>query len=210
MIRSDLARQLALRHNPQLVMELPRNHFHLARVIVEMFLLAGDFQMPATRKVAVNRFVADDLLHAINRRQGRGIHPLRALATVHRDELVHAQLHPGKDHAAVARTRAPADGLRLENRDLRATLRQRPRRGKAREASADDRHVDPLRQSLRRIRLRHLDRRQPEILFPNCHLVLFLAPFAAWLRFLPCLFSACSTAVLRALSDLRFHNTADS
>ena len=42
----------------QLVVELARDHFHLAGVVVEVLLLAGDLQMAAAGKVAIDAFFA--------------------------------------------------------------------------------------------------------------------------------------------------------
>ena len=121
-------------HDPQLVIELAGNDFGLPRVVVEMFLLAGDFEMSAAGEVAVDLFFRDDLLDAVDRGQRRGIHALREFASIHGDELVDAQLHAGKNHASIAGTGAPANGLGFEHRNFRAALGQR---------AAADRPVNP-------------------------------------------------------------------
>ena len=63
------AAQLISLHHAQPVIELARDHLHLPRVIVEMLLLAGHFEMAATGEVAVDGFLTDDLLDAIDRWQ---------------------------------------------------------------------------------------------------------------------------------------------
>jgi hypothetical protein len=47
------------------VIELNLNNLRLPLIVVEMLLLAGDFQMTAARKVAINAYLLDDLLDAI-------------------------------------------------------------------------------------------------------------------------------------------------
>ena len=136
--RPDLCAQFATLYHAQLMLEFACDHFRLPRIIVEVLLLAGDFQVSATREVAVDALFAHDLLDAIDRVQRRRIHAPGTLAPVPRDELVHSQLHAREHHAAVARTRAPADGLAFQHGNFGAALRQRARRGEPREAGADD------------------------------------------------------------------------
>src|SRR5207245_8384331 len=69
--RPDFRAQLASLHHAQLVIELDLNDLCLPLVIVEMLLLASDFQMTAARKVARDPFYLDDLLNAIERSQRR-------------------------------------------------------------------------------------------------------------------------------------------
>ena len=87
--RSNLSTQLIFLHDVQLMIELAGNHFGLPGVIVEMLLLAGDFNVAATRKVAVDGFVTDYLLDAIDGGQRCRVHSLRELASIHGDEFVH-------------------------------------------------------------------------------------------------------------------------
>ena len=129
------------------MIEFARDHFGLPRVVVEMFLLAGDFEMAATREIAVDVFFADNLLDAIDGRERRGVHAPRELASVHRDELVHAQLHAGQHHAAVAGTGSPANGFGFEHGDFRAALGESAGGGESGEAGADDGDVDAVRQA---------------------------------------------------------------
>src|SRR5580704_8258833 len=63
---ADFRIQLVLLDDVQLVIELARNHIRLARIIVEMLLLAGHFKMAATREIAVDYFFLDNPLDAID------------------------------------------------------------------------------------------------------------------------------------------------
>jgi len=105
-------------------------------------LLASNLEMPAAGEVARDIFLADNLLHAINRGQRRRVHALGALAAVQRNQLIDAQFEAGEDHAAIARTGPPSDGFSLQHGHRRAALRQGTRRGEAGETGADDCDVD--------------------------------------------------------------------
>jgi hypothetical protein len=48
------------------MIKLARDHFRLAGVIVEVLLLACDFKMAGAGEIAIDFFVPDDLLDAIN------------------------------------------------------------------------------------------------------------------------------------------------
>ena len=135
-----------LLHNPQGVVELAGDDFGLAGVVVEMLLLAGDFEMSAAGEVAVDCFFDHDLFDAVDGGERRGIHALSEFASVHGDELVHAQLHAGEHHASIARTGAPADGFGFEHGDFRAAFGQGAGGGEAGKTRADHGYVDNLRQ----------------------------------------------------------------
>ena len=89
--RSDLGTQLVFLNHPQRVVELAGDDLSLPGIIVEMLLLAGNFQMTAPGEVAVNLFLANDLFDAIERSQRSSVHTLGPFASVHRDELVDAR-----------------------------------------------------------------------------------------------------------------------
>ena len=126
------------------MIELARNHFRLPRVIVEMLLLAGHFEMAAAGKVAVNCFLPNDLFDAIDRRKRCGVHAADEIASIHGDELVHAELHPGEHHAAVAGTGSPADGFAFKHGDFGAALGEGAGGGKSGEARADYGDIDAV------------------------------------------------------------------
>lgn len=84
------------------MIEFARDHLRLPRVIVEMLLLAGYFEMAATGEITVDSFFADDPLDAIDGRKRGGVHAAGKVASVHGDELVHTELHPCQHHAPVA------------------------------------------------------------------------------------------------------------
>src|ERR1019366_3408023 len=94
----------------------------------------------------------------------RRVHAARQFASIHRDELVDAELHSGEHHAAVARTRAPADGFRFQHNDLRTAFGQRERGGESCETGADDGDVSAFRQWQRR-GAGHLNRGKPVVEF---------------------------------------------
>src|SRR5689334_22405771 len=110
-----------------------------------MRLLASDFQMAAPREIAVDFFVVDDLLDAIDGFEGRGVHFSHDFTTVALDERGHRQFHSGKDHAAVAATGAPAEGFGFEDGDVPTAFRESQRGGESAEAAADNGDVDVFR-----------------------------------------------------------------
>src|SRR6202042_170557 len=112
--------------------------------IVEMLLLAGDFKVAATRKVAVDGFVSDYLLDAIDGGQRCRVHSLRELAPIPGDEFVPPQLHARQHHSAIAGTGAPANGFGFEDRHFGAALGQSARSGKASKTSADHGDLDAV------------------------------------------------------------------
>ena len=132
-------------NHPQRVVELAGNDFRLAGVVVKVLLLAGDFEMAAAGEVAVDRFLAHDLFDAIHGRERGGVHALGPLAPVHRDELVYSEFHPGKDHPAIARTGAPADGFAFQHGNFRAALGKCAGGRKAGETCPDHGYIDYFR-----------------------------------------------------------------
>ena len=77
------AGEIVFLHDAQRVIEFAGDDFGLAGVVVEMLLLAGDFEVAAAGEVAVDRFFAHDLFDAIYGGQRGGVHALGALAAVH-------------------------------------------------------------------------------------------------------------------------------
>src|SRR5271165_743132 len=130
----------------QLMIELAGDYLHLARIVVEMLLLAGHFEMAAAGEVAIDGFFSDDLLDAINGLQRRGVHAAGEIVSVHGDELVHAQLHAGQNHTAVAGTGSPADGFGFEDGNFGAALGESAGGGEAGEAGADYGYVRTIRE----------------------------------------------------------------
>ena len=65
------------------MIELAGNYFHLPRIIVKMFLLAGHFEVAAAGEIAIDSFFADNLFDTINRSNRGCVHSLRSLAPVH-------------------------------------------------------------------------------------------------------------------------------
>ena len=110
-------------------------------VAIEVRLLAGNFQVAAAREIAVDIFLAHDVLDAIDGRKRCGVHFANGLAAVTLDQCGYRQFHAGEDHAAVAGTGAPAKGLCLEDGHFHAALCKRACRGKAAVARAHNRDV---------------------------------------------------------------------
>jgi len=105
-----------------LVIEIAGNDFNLPRIVIEMSRLAGDFKVPATGEVASDIFLFDDALNGIDGLKRGGVHAPREFASIHRNEFVDTQFQSRKHHAAVTRTRTPANSLRFEHDDFRAAL----------------------------------------------------------------------------------------
>src|SRR5207245_11627132 len=63
--RADFAGQVLAGNNPKLVIEFFCDDLGGACVRIEMRLLAGDFQVSAAREVAVDVFLANDLVNQI-------------------------------------------------------------------------------------------------------------------------------------------------
>ena len=151
---ADFLRQLATRNDPQAMMEFFGDEFSGAGVSVEMRLFAGDFEMSAAEEIALDVFVADDLLDQVDGYKGVGVHPAGQFHSVALGKRCRAQLHPGQDHAAVAGTGSPADAVRFEYRNLSATFCEGARGREAGESGADYRYVR-MRGKITRGRLRH-------------------------------------------------------
>src|SRR5205807_826218 len=94
--------------------------------------------------------------------EGGGVHALGALASVHGDEFVNAELEAGKHHAPVAGTGSPTNGLGFEDGNFGSALGEGTGGGKARVASADHRNVYVAGQRAS-IGFRYIDGGQPEI-----------------------------------------------
>src|SRR5690242_21442796 len=156
------------RHNPQPVVEFADNYFRLSGIVIEVLLLAGNFEMSATGEVTIDLFLADDRLHAINRGQRSSIHASGALAAIHRNQLVNSKLQASKDHAAVARAGAPAGAFSLQDGDRSPKSRQVSSRGQASESGSHHRHVHAFGQRHLGAQ-RHLRSVQPEVMFAWTH-----------------------------------------
>src|SRR5262249_53559012 len=106
---TDLAVQILPGDNSEFVVKLTRDQFDGAPIVVEMRLLAGYLQVTAAGEVAIDPFLANDLLHQVDGGEGSGIHTFCGFQSVAGNQSFNSKLHAGKDHAAVARTGAPAD-----------------------------------------------------------------------------------------------------
>src|ERR1700684_2923570 len=146
------------------MVELPANYLRLTGVIVKVFLFAGDFEVAAAGEIAINIFIADNLLDAVDGLQRRGVHALRALAAVHRNQLIDPELHAGKNHAAIAGTGSPADGFRFEDSNLSVALGEGARGGEPRKARSHYGNIDAGGERARFGRGK-LCGRQPVVLF---------------------------------------------
>ncbi len=116
-----------------------------------MRLLGSDFEVAAAGEVAVDFFVGDDFLDAIDGGEGSGVHAMDEVASVARNQCGHGQLHPGKDHASVAATGAPSEGFGFQHSDTDAAQGQGPRGCQSRKPGAYDSDVYFFRQGLRGI-----------------------------------------------------------
>ncbi len=166
--RPDFGVQFIFLHHAQPMIELARDHLRLAGVVVEMLLLAGHFQVAATREVAIDIFFADNLLHTIDGFEGCSVHALGAFAAIHRNELVHAQLHSSQNHAAIAGTGSPAESFGFQNSDFCAALRQGASRGEAGVAGANHSNIHMVRQGTG-FQLGKLGCREPVVAFLQGH-----------------------------------------
>ena len=81
-VGANLAAQFAPGHNLQLVIELTGNHFDLAGVVVEVHLLAGDFEMAGAGEVTGNALFVHNALDAIDRVERGSVHAAGEFATV--------------------------------------------------------------------------------------------------------------------------------
>ncbi len=68
------------------MIELLGNEGRRLRIRVEMRRLAGNFQVPATRKIAVNIFAANYLFNQVDRSQRVSIHAPRQFKAVTPDQ----------------------------------------------------------------------------------------------------------------------------
>ena len=107
-------------------------------VVIEMRLLAGDFQMAAAGEAAVDALFVDDFFDEINGFEGSRVHALDEFAAVAFDQRGHGKFQPGEDHAAVAGAGAPAESFGFEERYANASLREGAGGGEAAEAAAYD------------------------------------------------------------------------
>src|SRR6267378_601208 len=126
------------------MVEFAGDHFNLAGIVIEMRLLAGDFEVSGADEIADNVFLLHDALDRVDGLKRCGVHAVRELASILRDELVDAKLQPGEHHATVARTRAPSDGFRFEHDDFRTAFGKRERGRESRESGADDGYVSAI------------------------------------------------------------------
>ena len=106
------------------MIKFARNHLNLPRIVIEMRLFAGYFEMPGPAKIAGDALLFHDALDGVDALERDGVHTARELAAIHRDEFVDAELQSGEHHATVARTRAPADGFRFQHDDPGAAFGQ--------------------------------------------------------------------------------------
>ena len=132
------------------MIELASDDFHLAGVVVEVTLLAGDLQMAGAGEIAGDVFFFHNALDAGDGVERGRVHTAREVASVLCDELIHAQLQPREDHAAVARTGAPTDGFGFEYNYFRAAFGERQSGREASEAGADDSYIRDRGQGIRR------------------------------------------------------------
>src|SRR5262249_31217378 len=70
----DLPAEFVSGDDAQFVIELDLDDLGLALVVIEVFLFAGDFQMAAMGEIAIDPFLADDLLDTINGSERSCIH----------------------------------------------------------------------------------------------------------------------------------------
>ena len=66
------------------------DYFGLAGIVVEVSLLASDFEMAGAGKIAVDVFFFDHALYCIDCFERRGVHATREIAPILRNELVDA------------------------------------------------------------------------------------------------------------------------
>ena len=130
-----------------------------------MCLLAGNFQMAAARKIALDLFFANNLLDAVDGLKRRGVHFADDFYAVALDQRRRRKLHPGKHHTAVPRTGAPAESLGFEHGNAHAALRQRARCGESAESRAHNGNVDGIGKLRRGGKSRRIDGGRPVIVF---------------------------------------------
>src|SRR5262249_33686609 len=116
---------------------------------VEMRRLPRRLQVAAVLVLAVDRFFRDERLEPIDGGVADAEELARARLAESRHESRRIQLQPGEHLPAVARARAPADVLALEDDDSCARASEMPGRCEARITRANDRHIDTLGRDLR-------------------------------------------------------------
>src|SRR6266481_3077135 len=140
-VRADFAAQLASWDDAHFVTEFALQERGGFFVAVEVGLLAGNFQVAAAREIAVDIFLAHDVLDAVDGRKRCGVHFANSLASLTVYQCGYRQFPSGEDHGAVAGTGAPAKGLCLEDGHFHPALCKRACRGKAAVARAHNRDV---------------------------------------------------------------------
>src|SRR4051794_12503407 len=104
------------------MIEFASNDFYLPGIVVEMALLAGNFEMSRAGEIAGDTFFFDDALGARDGFERGGVHAARKFAAILRNQFIDSQLQSGEHHAAVTRTSAPADGFRFQHYNLRSSF----------------------------------------------------------------------------------------
>jgi hypothetical protein len=89
---------------------------------LEVGALARDFEMSAAHEIAFDRFLAHDALDARDGGDRRIEQLSRPCCVEFGEQCFDGLLETRERHAAVARTRAPADRVPLEDDDARAAL----------------------------------------------------------------------------------------
>src|SRR5439155_155073 len=166
--RANFARQIRFLHDSKLVSKFSLNRLRAAPESVKVLRFACDFQMTATRKIAVDIFFAHDRLNGIDRFERGRVNPLRGFSSISGDQRRRAELQSGEHHAAVAAARPPSNILSFEHCHFRTTLRQSARRGQSGESRTDYGNVHGFRQFTHEY-LRRFDCLQPIIFLFGAH-----------------------------------------
>ena len=106
----------------------------------------GELEVAALAELAVDRLVGDEPLDGLVAVEGLAVQRPAGLVAVALDQLARAPLVAGMDDPAVARRRAPAERLRLEERHRRAAGEHSRRGADARVPATDDDDVRGVRQ----------------------------------------------------------------
>ena len=145
-VAADLPVLLGARQHPHLVIEHTGEHRLLFQECVEVRRLERRLQMAGACVLALDAFVFNQRLEPRDR-VGRNVEQLsRANGSEALHERRHVELHAREHLAAVARARAPADLLTLDDDDDRADPGQLTRRRQAGVAGADDDDVRASRE----------------------------------------------------------------
>ena len=160
-VGADLRAQFRPWHQPDLMRELALQQLGFVKVIRVVTTLRGQRQVPATLEIAVDALRLHDSRHQVDGIDRRLVELARQLAAVARQQRRSAQLVPGEHHAAVARTRTPADGVGFEHGNPDAAPGQRARGAQAGDAGADHDDIDSRWEWRGRGR-RHGDRVAPQ------------------------------------------------